>query len=86
MILTLKQVAERCGVSEYVVREWIKSGELRAINHSVSSTSKKPRLKVRSDDLDAFNAVRSTHHQLQPPTPRKKKIAQGSRIKFYEEA
>ncbi len=84
MMLSLKQAAEHCGVSEYVVRQWVKNGELRAVNVSISSTSKKPRLKVRTDDLEAFNAVRSTHQPPQPQTSCRKKSARGPWIDFYK--
>ncbi len=48
--LTVRQVAERCGVSERTVRRWIKTGELRA--HQLGRS-----VRVSEEDLAAFLAV-----------------------------
>jgi len=58
--LSVNQVAERLGVSRWVVRGWISNGELRAIDMSVNRPSKRPRLMVAQADLDAFLERRAT--------------------------
>ncbi len=71
---SLNEIAESLGVHERTVREWIDSGELRAINASRSRTSQKPRLRVLDADLQAFLASRSVGRE-EKPAPRRRKRA-----------
>jgi excisionase family DNA binding protein len=64
--LTVKQVAERFGVSPATVACWIRSGELRALNVGRAPAKKKPRFKVMPDALAAFELSRT----VSPPPER----------------
>ena len=57
---TVRDVAERYGVSEATVLAWIATGELRAFNASRSAGSKKPHWRISEDALTEFEARRST--------------------------
>jgi excisionase family DNA binding protein len=59
-LLTISDVAERFGVTERTVGEWIRSNELPAINASRQTGSQKPRLRIRPEDVDLFETARST--------------------------
>ena len=58
-LLTIQQVAELCGVSAKVVRQWIRKGELRAVNLSATPNSQRPRLRVSEADLVEFLHART---------------------------
>jgi excisionase family DNA binding protein len=66
---TLDEVADSLGVSARTVQQWISDGELRAVNVSRSRSSRKPRLRIRQEDLDAFIAGRAVGSD--PPRPRR---------------
>jgi excisionase family DNA binding protein len=59
---SVRDLRERYGVSEHTVLQWIRSGELRAINVGRRPGAKKPRWRVTQAALDAFEAART-------PTP-----------------
>ena len=61
--LTTPQVAKRLGVNQDKVLNWIRSGELRAMNYATRQSGR-PRYRVAESDLAAFLASRAT-----VPTP-----------------
>lgn len=60
-LLTVEDVAQRCGVTEPTVRGWIKSGGLRALTPGTGRV-----YRVRREDLDAFLA-RHPGNEGEPP-------------------
>lgn len=56
--LTVRQVAERLTISRNAVLNIIRSGQLKAINVSVSPTSMKPRYRVEEGELERFERSR----------------------------
>ena len=56
--LQLSEVAETLAVSIDTVRAWIKKGELKAADVSLTKGSQKPRLRVLKEDLDTFLTLR----------------------------
>jgi excisionase family DNA binding protein len=78
---TIPEVCERYGVTAKIVRSWVRSGELRALNVSRSQTSRKPRWRITQSALDAFEALRT-------PTPAPPRVAgrrkqQTGVVEFY---
>jgi excisionase family DNA binding protein len=71
-LLTISDVAERFGVTERTVGEWIRSNELPAINASRQTGSKKPRLRIRPDDVALFETARSTATAARTPVTRRR--------------
>jgi excisionase family DNA binding protein len=63
--LTVKQIADRYGVSEGTVGCWIRSGELRAMNAGRTPTKKKPRWKIMPEALAAFELARTASPPLE---------------------
>jgi excisionase family DNA binding protein len=59
MMLTIEQVMERTGSGRRTVRWWISSGELKAVNLSADKASERPRLRIRTEDLETFLDARS---------------------------
>lgn len=64
--LTIEQVAELYGVDARVVRAWIASGDLRAVDVTLKRGSHKPRLRILPEALESFNAIRSTVPDIKP--------------------
>ena len=62
--LTPPMVAKRYGVDPSQVRQWIRSGALRAIN--VGNGHQRPRFRIDPADLTAFENSR----QVSPPAKR----------------
>ena len=56
---TIREVCERYGVTATTVRAWVRSGELRALNVSRATTSRKPRWRIPQSALDAFELART---------------------------
>ena len=69
--LTVKELAERYGVTGHTVLRWIASGELRAINVGRRPGGKKPRWRITAEALETFELIRS--HSPPPPRTRRKK-------------
>lgn len=59
---TVQEVAERLEVSEATVRQWIKAGELRAIDIGKG-------WRVSNTDLAMFLTARETAPRVQPSAP-----------------
>ena len=80
-MLTVEDVADRYGVSGATVLGWIRAGELRAVNVSRSRHSRKPRWRVSTTALEAFEAGRSA--TAEPPAPKGRRKKPGCVIEFY---
>lgn len=65
MLLTVKEAGERLGIGRNAVYTLINSGELRVVN--VAGHGKRPRLRVRDDDLQRFIDA-NTYDPLRAPT------------------
>ena len=77
--LTVKEVAERYGVSEHTVLSWIKCTEMRAIDVS-RKRGGKPRWRITAEALAAFELSRTPS----PPPPRMRRKKQPADvIQFY---
>jgi excisionase family DNA binding protein len=79
---SVRQVAERYGVSVHTVLAWItKTGELRAVNVGRSPAGKKPRWRVTEQALAAFEARRTPT----PTAPRARRQRRATRdiVAFY---
>jgi excisionase family DNA binding protein len=79
MTLTIKQVAERFGVSEHTALAWVASGELAAVN-VVRERGGQPRWRVSAVALEAFEASR-THAPT--PTATRRRRQPKDVIEFY---
>ena len=77
----LRTLAARFGVTTATVANWIKSGELRAVNVGRAPGKKKPRWRVTQGALDAFEAARTT--TAAPPRVRRKRRADVGVVEFY---
>ena len=77
---TPDEIAERFGVSPETVMAWLRAGELGGLNVSRSANSKKPRYRITSASLAAFEAARA----VTPPAPRAARRKQaGDAVVFY---
>jgi excisionase family DNA binding protein len=61
--MTVKEAATKLEVSPSTIRQWITTGEIRAVNLSRDPGSRKPRMRITQEELDKFLLRRST----QPP-------------------
>jgi excisionase family DNA binding protein len=78
--LSVRDVCERYGVSEGTVLQWIRSGELRAVNVGRRLGAKKPRWRIPQTALEAFELARTAT----PPPPRtKRRKRPADVIQFY---
>jgi hypothetical protein len=73
MTYSLKQAAERLGVGLGTAKFWARSGELPTIDVSRSLGSKKKRLRVTAEALEAFITLRTTL----PASPRANRRRRG---------
>ncbi len=71
-MLTAKQAAERIGVSDSLVYEWCRSGEL--VHFRFGRKGKRGKLLIDEKDLDAFLSVCRQEARTQNPTPPLKHI------------
>jgi hypothetical protein len=78
--LTVRDVARRYRVSPERVRNWIRRGELAALNVA-DLLAAKPRLVVTPDALERFERARQAAARPQPPPRRRKRRTQS--IDFY---
>lgn len=72
-MLNVAQIAEELGIDRETVTRWITSKQLAAVNVCQSASAKKPRWRVRREDLDAFLAVRSNRTATRPTAPKRVK-------------
>lgn len=79
-VLNPPDVAERLRVSPDTVHGWIRSGQLKASN--LAAPGRRPRYKIRREDLDNFLAKRQP---TTPPKParRRRKSAPEERYNRY---
>lgn len=81
MTYSVKQIAERYGVSDRTVLLWVRNGELRATNCSRNMTSKKPRYRISDLQLQEFELLR----QAPTASPRKRRKRKPQDIiEFYK--
>ncbi len=80
MTYGVKQFAERYRVGQHTVLAWISSGELNAVNVS-RRPGGKPRWRITSEALQAFELLRSARPVEFQPRRRKKQPADV--VKFY---
>lgn len=59
-MLTREQVATRLGIDPDAVSSLIASKQLPAVNVAQKRNAKRPTWRVRPEDLEAFEAARST--------------------------
>jgi len=71
MYLTVGQVAERYQVSVKVVRGWIRTGELTAMDVGKTKASAKPRWRVKPEAMAEFEALRTPNGRPKPRGERK---------------
>lgn len=69
---SIPDVAESLGVSQRTVEAWIASGELVAVCVSRDRNSRKPRLRVRECDLQAFLVGREVGADAKPKRVRRR--------------
>lgn len=68
---TIPQLAKDMSVNERKIREWIDSGQLKAIN--VSQGEQRPRYRISQAQLDAFCKLRETSNPTSKPKRRKRR-------------
>ena len=56
---SIEDVAENLGVDSRTVREWVKKGELKAVNVSRNKDSRKARLRILEKDVTDFLTLRA---------------------------
>ena len=78
--LTPPELARALRVDVHTVLDWIKSGQLRAVN--VGTPGKRPRWRIDPADVAAFEATRTA--QPQGRTPRRKKSASGWQYQYFD--
>lgn len=77
---TVRDVCDCYSVGEHTVLGWIRSGELRAVNVARSPDSKKPRWRITTESLAAFELRRTTNP---PPPPTRRRRQQHPEINYY---
>jgi excisionase family DNA binding protein len=81
IMLTVRDVMNRFGVTQGTVLGWIRSGELKAVNVGRSPGKKKPRWRISSDAIVAFEASRAA---AQAPAPKQRpRRSQPDVVEFY---
>ena len=78
---TVKDLCNRYGVAEHTVLSWIRSGQLRALNVGRHPSSKKPRWRVTSEALEAFELCRT--HSPPPSRTRRRRKQESNLVEFY---
>ena len=66
--MTVRDVAERLGVSTHTVLGWIARGELRAVNVATSPKCQRPTWRIAHEAVREFEDARS----CSPTTPRRR--------------
>jgi excisionase family DNA binding protein len=78
---SVRDLCERYGVSEHTILQWIRSGELKAVNVGRKPGTKKPRWRITAEALAAFELARTPT----PPPPRmRRKKRPAEVIQFYK--
>jgi excisionase family DNA binding protein len=79
--LTISEVAERYSVDPHSVLDWVRSGELRAVNVGRSPGRKKPRWRIPLAAVEQFELIRS--FSPTPPRTRRRKRQPSEIIQYY---
>jgi excisionase family DNA binding protein len=66
-MLTVRQAAERAGVSQALVYDWVGSGELA--HYRLGREGRRGAIRIAQADLDAFLATRRVGAAPQPAPP-----------------
>jgi predicted site-specific integrase-resolvase len=80
-MMTVADVVAKYGVTEQTVLVWIHQGSLRALNVGRAAGAKKPRWRIRPEDLAAWELSRESGSPPPKPTRRRKQPAEV--IPFY---
>jgi excisionase family DNA binding protein len=80
MTYSVDQVRQKYGVGPHTVLQWIRSGELHAVNVG-RSPGGKPHWRITSEALQAFELLRSA--QPSDPQPRCRRRRNPQVIEFY---
>lgn len=75
-MLTVKDMATAAQVSPAVVKKWFETGELKPSNMGASSTSRKPRLRVRQTEYERFVDSRTAKGHAPPRRRRDEGVTQ----------
>lgn len=78
----VSDLTARFGVAEHTILQWIRSGELRAIN-AARRPGTRPSWRISEEALAAFEAARSS--QPEPPQKKRRKKATAGVQQFYPE-
>jgi Helix-turn-helix domain len=78
-MFTVQDVQRRYNVTVHTVLGWIRSGELKAINVGRRLGAKKPRWRITTEALAAFELTRTPT----PPPPRTRRKRSPEVVKFY---
>jgi hypothetical protein len=77
---SVRDLSKRYCVSEHTILNWIRAGELQAVNVGRLPGAKKPRWRITQEALDQFEAQRTPTPAPLPPR-RRKRPTEG--IEFY---
>jgi transposase len=81
---TVAALMERYGVGGKIIVDWIRRGELHAVDVSKRRGSKKPRFRVSPAALERFEAARSTTSAVNMPRARRRAKDDGDGvIRFF---
>ena len=69
--ISVKELCERYDVNEHTILGWIRSGELKAINVGRRQGAKKPRWRITSEAIAAFELSRTPALHVQRARRRK---------------
>jgi transposase len=78
---TVRNIADRFGVTLHVVLAWIARGELRAVNVAVSLTARRPTWRIAEEAVRDFERLRSPHAAMKTKPPPKSKSK--AEIRWY---
>ena len=79
--LSVPAIAERLGVDQHRVLNWVHSGQLSAVN--IGDGHKRPRFRIAEVDLAAFLAGRSAGPQLKINRVRRRPLSASGIVEFF---
>ncbi len=74
---SVDQVAKRYRISPNKVLDWIATGQLRAVNVAANPQGARPRWRVTTEAIAAFEALRSS-----PPAPSVRTARRGDYVRY----
>lgn len=74
---TPPEVAEILGVNADKIRQFIQTGQLKAVNMTLTGRGQRPRYRILPDDLRAFIDARSTKAPAPKPQRRRQMVTTG---------